>query len=62
MQDRWVVTFITARGEFRFWEDYRDRSIQMAREMMALGALGAEVYDTRRSVVAWAKGQKTSDN
>lgn len=44
MSDRWIVTFKTPRGNFRIWDNYRDRSLELARELKKLGVDGVELY------------------
>lgn len=56
--DKYVISFVTERGEFRIWDNYADRSKALARELMALGALGVEVWNTQRETVVFQRGQQ----
>lgn len=62
MHDRYVITWKTERGQFRCWDNYSDRSKSIARELMAMGALGVEVYRTDRQTVVFAKGEACDPN
>lgn len=55
--DRYVITFKTARGVFRVWDNYADRSKALARELVAMGALGVEVWRADQERVIFAKGE-----
>lgn len=56
MTDKYVITFVTERGEFRIWERYADRSKALAKELMAMGATGVEVWNADRETVVFQRG------